>query len=37
MRAYRQSLQQLLKVANTNHDPRLGDAFLRYLRMLAES
>ncbi len=37
IRAFREALQQLLSTANANHDPRSGDAFLRYLSVLSEA
>jgi hypothetical protein len=36
LRSFRDSLQQLLAMSNSHRDPRSGDAFLRYLAMLAE-
>lgn len=36
MRAFRDSVQELLGIANANHDPMRRDAFLGYLEMLSE-
>jgi hypothetical protein len=36
MRAFRDALQDLLSTASTHQDSRTGDAFLRYLSVLAE-
>ena len=36
VRAYRDSLHQLLSVAKEHHEPGSSDAFLRYLALIAQ-